>query len=177
MAEADLIIEVQGGAVTAVHTNLDVSIAVNDHDEGVEGGAVAVIPLHYGHGQETSSTRAEQGAPKQLVVRTREDRRHLKGLVFARGWVDVASTSGGREWLLWIGPLLRARIVTAGETDAYHASLETLTYHDAAEFTGLSEAMSWCEQQVADVLVETRAVLKLSRTPGVCNRLFGRRLL
>jgi len=111
------------------------------------------------------------------MARTREDRKRLKGLDFARGWVDVAQSSGGHEWLLWIGPLMRARIVTKGETDAYHASLEALTYDDAAEFTDLPEAMRWCEQQIADVLAETRAMLKLVRTPGVCKRLFGRRLL
>ncbi len=71
---------------------------------------------------------------------------------------------------------MRARIVTKGETDSYHTSLETLTYDDAAEFTDLSEAMGWCEQQIADVLTETRAMLELVRTPGVCKRLFGRRL-
>ena len=91
--------------------------------------------------------------------------------------MDVAQSSGGHEWLLWIRPLMRAHIVTKGETNAHHASLEALTFGDAAEFTGFSEAMSWCEQQIADVLAETRAMLKLVRTPGVCKRLFGRRLL
>ncbi len=50
-------------------------------------------------------------------------------------------------------------------------------HHDAAEFTDLSAAMSWCEQQIADVLAETCAVLKLICTPGVCSRLFERRFL
>jgi hypothetical protein len=72
---------------------------------------------------------------------------------------------------------MRAFSVTKGETDAYHASLEAFTYDDAAEFTDLSEAMNWCEQQIADVLAETRAMLKLVRTPGVCKRLLERRLL
>jgi hypothetical protein len=119
----------------------------------------------------------EQEARRQLVARTGEDRKQLAGLDFARGWMDVAQSPDGHERLLWIGPIMRARIVTKGEADAYHASLETLTYKDAAEFTDLPEAMRWCEQQIADVLAETRAMLTLVRTPGVCKRLFGRRML
>lgn len=39
----DLIIEVKGGVVTAVYTNLDVTVSVNDHDEGVVEGPVVVL--------------------------------------------------------------------------------------------------------------------------------------
>lgn len=72
---------------------------------------------------------------------------------------------------------MRARVIRASDTDVYHAALETLTYDETGEFTSLSEAQEWCEQQVTGVLAETRAVIKLIRTPGVCSRLFGRRLL
>lgn len=40
----DLITEVEGGGVNAVYTNLDVTVAVNDHDAGVVEGLVVVIP-------------------------------------------------------------------------------------------------------------------------------------
>ena len=93
---------------------------------------------------------------------------------FARGWVDVARTSWGREWLLWIGPLIRARVVMAGDTDRYYASVEAVGYLEAAEFASLPDAQRWCEQEIDDLLAETRARLRLSRTPGVCSRLFGR---
>lgn len=41
----ELIIEVEGGVVIAVYTDLDVTVAVNDHDEGIEEGSVVLIPL------------------------------------------------------------------------------------------------------------------------------------
>lgn len=40
MPEPDLIIEVEGGVVTAVYTNLSIVVAVYDHDAGVENGAL-----------------------------------------------------------------------------------------------------------------------------------------
>ena len=36
MQEPDLIIEVEGGVVSAVYTDLALHVVVNDHDEGVE---------------------------------------------------------------------------------------------------------------------------------------------
>jgi hypothetical protein len=70
-----------------------------------------------------------------------------KGRLFARGWTDGPHTTRSREWLLWVGPLMRARIVTRSEAEVrYCTSLETPTYHDAAEFASLSEAKSWYEQ-------------------------------
>ena len=174
MPEPDLIIEVEGGVVTAVHTNLSITVAVCDHDAGVEKGAVGVVPLAHGKETQTRSTRAKQGSPQQFGVRFEGNKRPGQRK-FARGWVEVPQSSGGHEWLLWIGPLMRARVIR--DTDVYHASLETLTYDETGAFTSLSEAQGWCEQQVTDVLTETRAVIKLMRTPGVCSRLFGRRLL
>ena len=93
---------------------------------------------------------------------------------FARGCVDIARTSGGREWLLWFGPLIRARVVTAGDAGRYRASVETVGYLDAAEFASLPDTHAWCKKEIDDLLAETRAHLGLSRTPGVCSQLFGR---
>lgn len=157
MQESDLIIEVEGGVVSAVYTDLALHVVVNDHDEGVEAGAVMVLPLTPGKEAQRSSARK-------------------KTEPFARGWVDVARTSGGREWLLWIGPLIRARVVTAGDAGRYCASVEAVGYLEAAEFASLPDAQKWCEQEIDDLLAETRARLGLSRTPGVCRWLFGRRL-
>lgn len=159
MQEPDLIIEVEGGVVSAVYTDLALHVVVNDHDEGVEAGAVLVLPLTPGKEAHRSSIR------KKKLER------------FARGWVDVARTSGGREWLLWVGPLIRARVVTAGDASRYCASVEAVGYLDAAEFASLPDAQRWCEQEITDLLAETRARLGLSRTPGVCSQLFGRRRL
>lgn len=155
MQEPDLIIEVEGGVVSAVYIDLALHVVVNDHDEGVEAGAVAVLPL----------TPREEA--QRLSARKKPE-------PFARGWVDVARTSGGREWLLWVGPLIRARVVTAGDTDRYYASVEAVGYLEAAEFASLPDAQAWCKKEIDDLLAETRAHLGLSRTPGVCSRLFGR---
>ena len=177
MPEPDLIIEVEGGVVTAVHTNLSVTVAVCDHDAGVEKGAVGVVPLAHVKETRTSSARAEQVLPARLGVGLGNDRERLGKRKFAQGWTKVPQSSGEHEWLLWIGPLMRARVIRATDTDVYHASLETLIYDEMGEFTSLSEAQGWCEQQITEVLAETRAVIELIRTPGVCSRLFGRRLL
>lgn len=158
MQEPDLIIEVEGGVVNAVYTDLALHVVVNDHDEGVEAGAVAVLPL-------TPREEARRSCARK------------KPEPFARGWVDIARTSGGREWLLWVGPLIRARVVTAGDAGRYRASVETVGYLDAAKFASLPDAQRWCEQKITDLLAETRARLGLSRTPGVCSQLFGRRRL
>ena len=78
---------------------------------------------------------------------------------------------------------MRARMVSKGGKGADHGSLGNAHREDADEFNDVDEAMGWCEQQIADVLAERRAMLKLVRTPGVCKRLlgckrlFGRRLL
>lgn len=40
----DLVIEVRGGVVTAVYTDLDVTVSANDLDEGIVEGPVVVIP-------------------------------------------------------------------------------------------------------------------------------------
>ena len=48
------IIEVKGGVLTAVYTNLVVTVSVDDHDEGFVGGVVVAIPRnpsHTRHGQ------------------------------------------------------------------------------------------------------------------------------
>ena len=155
MQEPDLIIEVEGGVVNAVYTDLALHVVVNDHDAGVEAGAVTVLPL-------TPSEEAQRASAQK------------KPKPFARGWVNVARTSGDCEWLLWVGPLIRARVVTAGDAGRYRASVETVGYLDAAEFASSPDAQRWCEQKITDLLAETRARLGLSRTPGVCSRLFGR---
>lgn len=155
MQEPDLIIEVEGGVVNAVHTDLALHVVVNDHDEGVEAGAVAVLPL-------TPRKEARRSSARK------------KPEPSARGWVDVVRISGGREWLLWVGPLIRARIVMAGDTGQYRASVEAVGYLETVKFASLPDAQRWCEQEIDDLLAETRARLGLSRTPGVCSRLFGR---
>jgi len=50
----ELVIEVASGVVTAVYTELDITVAVNDHDAGIEEGPVTVIPRTRGGNDEPS---------------------------------------------------------------------------------------------------------------------------
>lgn len=105
-----------------------------------------------------------------------DSRNRSAPLKFARGWLLATETSAGQAWVLWLGALIRARVVRLDET-RYTASVESLIGYPQAEFGSLLEAQRWCGEEIGWLLLETKTSLKFNRTRAVCSRLFERSYL
>ena len=107
------------------------------------------------------------------MLKVKNDRSPLK---YARGWLLTSETSAGSSWELWLGALIRARVVRLDET-RYCALVASLVGCPEAEFGNLLAAQLWCEEEISWLLLETKASLKFNRTRGVCSGLFERSFL
>ena len=107
------------------------------------------------------------------MPKTMQNRPPLKS---ARGWCPTPEPSAKRSWVLWLGALIRSRVVRLDET-RYCALVASLVGRPEAEFGNLLAAQRWCEEEISWLLLETKASLKFNRTRGVCKRLFERSFL